>query len=293
MGERAGRHPPGSSRTDVPDDSSDRFLAMTYGTLLRPIALACLGAALLLAPVRASSGPARVAVAGAQASADERVIERSRYVFGWNGIPAAVAEFTLSLGAHEGRPVLHFEGNARTTDQVDYIWSMRDSVMARMDARTFVPRRFELFRRENDTRLDTVIIHDEQESKLRIERLKRGTLRKSSFPSRDLYDPISAMLLLRSHALSPGSSRKIRITEGKRIYELALRVLARERIRLNDESVPTLKISIRYQALDGSASSEEDGIRSTTLWVSDDDGHALLRMEAESPLGVFFGERVS
>jgi len=292
MGERAGRLPPGSSHTNVSDQSPDRFLAMTYATLLRPIALACLGSALLFAPVLAPSGPTRIAVAATPASADERVLERSRYVFGWNGIPAAVAEFTLSLEVHEGRPVLHFEGNARTTEQVDFLWTMRDSVMARTDARTFVPRRFELFRRENDTRLDTVIVHDERESKLRIERLKRGTLRKNSFPSRDLYDPISAMLMLRSDALSPGSSRKIRITEGKRIYELALRVLARERIRLNDESVPTLKISIRYEALDGS-SSEEDGIRSTTLWVSDDDGHALLRMEAESPLGLFFGERVS
>jgi hypothetical protein len=191
------------------------------------------------------------------------VLERGRYIFGWNGIPAAVAEFTLSRRVHEGRPVLHFEGNARTTEQVDYLWSMRDTVMARTDARTFVPRRFELFRRENDTRLDTVIVHDEEESKLRVERLKRGTLRKSSFPAGNLYDPVSAMLLLRSDSLSLGKTRTIRITEGKRIYELILRVLARERIRLNGESLPTLRLAVRYRALDGSVSSEEDGIRST------------------------------
>jgi hypothetical protein len=99
------------------------------------------------------------------------------------------------------------------------------------------------------------------------------------------------MLLLRSDSLSLGKTRTIRITEGKRIYELILRVLARERIRLNGESLPTLRLAVRYRALDGSVSSEEDGIRSTTLWVSDDEEHTILRVEAESPLGLFFGER--
>jgi hypothetical protein len=265
---------------------------MAFRTLLRSIAFASLGAALICAPASALSGPPG-GVRVAKAMARDEVLERGRYIFGWNGIPAAVAEFTLSRRVHEGRPVLHFEGNARTTEQVDYLWSMRDTVMARTDARTFVPRRFELFRRENDTRLDTVIVHDEEESKLRVERLKRGTLRKSSFPAQDLYDPISAMLLLRSDTLAPGNLRRIRITEGKRIYELSLQVLSRERISLDGKTVPSLKLSIRYRAIDGSSSSEEDGIRGTTLWVSDDDGHAILRMEADSPLGVFFGERVS
>ncbi len=256
------------------------------------MALASLGAALLLAAGPVSSDPTDAARVAEPASLREGVLERARYIFGWNGIPAAVAEFTLTRRMDDGKPVLHFEGSARTTEQVDYLWSMRDSVTARTDAHTFVPRRFELLRRENDTRLDTVIVHDEVESKLRVERLKRGTLRKSSFPAQDLYDPISAMLLLRSDTLSPGSVRKIRITEGKRIYELILKVLAREKLRLNGDPVRAVKLSVRYRALDGSTSSEEDGIRSTTLWVSDDDEHALLRMEADSPLGVFFGERV-
>lgn len=267
------------------------IVQMTSRTLLRSIAFAALGAALVLAPGPVTPGGPGGAAVAEPAPAGNRVLERARYIFGWNGIPAAVAEFTLSRRVQDGRPVLHFEGNARTTDQVDYLWRMRDNVMARMDARTYVPQRFELFRRENDTRLDTVIVHDEGESKLRVERLKRGTLRKSSFPARNLYDPVSAMLLLRSDNLAPGRTRTIRITEGKRIYELILRVLAREKIRLNGESFPALKLSVRYRALDGSVSSEEDGIQSTTLWVSDNDGHEILRVEAQSPLGLFFGER--
>lgn len=265
---------------------------MTSPPLLRPIAFAALAASLLLAPVRVSLGEPDDGRLASPASAGERVLERARYIFGWNGIPAAEAEFTLSRQDHDGRPILHFKGSARTIDKVDYLWRMRDNVMARTDARTFVPQRFELFRRENDSRLDTVIVHDEEEGKFRVERLKRGTLRKSSFPAQDLYDPISAMLRLRRDGLSPGTARTIRITEGKKIYELAVRALGRERIRLHGESVPTLKLSIHYRAVDGSSSSKDDGIRSTTLWVSDDPAHVLLRMEAESLLGTFFGERV-
>ena len=266
---------------------------MTVRPLLRTIALAALAALLFVTPTRVSLGkPERGHLAKEGAPAGERVLERARYIFGWNGLPAALAEFTLSRRVRDGRAILHFEGTARTTDQVDFLWRMRDSVIARTDARTLIPQRFELFRRENDSRLDTVIVHDEEESKLRVERLKRGTLRKSSFPARGLYDPVSAMLLLRRDGVSPGTTRTIRITEGKRVYELVVRGLGRERIRLDGKSVPTLKLSLHYRAIDGSSSSEDDGIRSTYLWVSDNPKHALLRMEAESPLGTFFGQRL-
>ncbi|MDP3937465.1 MAG: hypothetical protein Q8R92_04930, partial [Deltaproteobacteria bacterium] len=36
--------------------------------------------------------------------APERVVEQARYVFGWNGVTAAIAEFTLALRFQEGRP---------------------------------------------------------------------------------------------------------------------------------------------------------------------------------------------
>jgi hypothetical protein len=253
------------------------------------VLLLALGAGAILVPLSARSGPTRTAE---PVSFREGLVERSRYIFGWNGIPAAVAEFTLSRQMKDGRPILHFQGNARTTEAVDTLWRMRDSVVAHTDAATYVPRRFEMFRRENDEKVDTLIVHDFDESKLRVQRMKRGTLRKGSFPAAGLYDPVSAMLLLRSDSLAPGATRKVRVTEGKRIYDVVLRVLSRERIRIDGKEIAALKLSAGYSALDGSTSSVDDGIRRAFIWVSDDDRHQVLRVEAEAPVGIFFGERV-
>jgi hypothetical protein len=221
----------------------------------------------------------------------EGVIERGRYVFGWNGLPAAVAEFTLARKVKEGRPIFRFEGSARTTEGVDLFWRMRDSVVALVDERDFVPRRFHLFRRENTTHVDVKVVHDLEEESFLIERTKRGKVRRGTLPSRGVHDPVSAMLLVRSERLAPGQTRVIKVMEGKRIYEVTLRVLARERILLGEQRHRALKIAAGYRALDGSSSSAEDGLRDAYLWLSDDPAHTILRLEAEALLGVISGER--
>jgi hypothetical protein len=231
--------------------------------------------------------------AAAESASLGSVVEKSQYVFGWNGLPAAVADYTLSRRLRDGRPVLDFQGKARTTEVVDHLWRMRDSVLAQTDARTLSPRSFQLLRRENKTRLDTLLVHNPEEKKFRVERFKRGRLRKGTLPSAGVYDPVSAMLLVRREGLAPGKTRVIKVTEGKRIYEVTLRSLKRERISIRGRDFPALKIALDYRALDGSVSSADDGIKSTYLWVSDDPDHHVLRLEADSLLGVFFGERVS
>ena len=253
-------------------------------------ALVALG---LTVAVGGHRGSPRTGLAVAEPATSSSLVEKSRYVFGWNGLSAAVAEYTLSRGFHDGHPVLEFEGKARTTEMVDNLWRMRDSVTAQTDARTLLPRRFQLLRRENSTRLDTLLVHDPQEGKFRVERFKRGLLRKGTLPSDGVYDPVSAMLLVRREGLPPGKTRVIKVTEGKRIYEVTLRSLKRERIVAVGREVPALKIALDYRATDGSASSADEGITSTFLWVSDDPDHQILRLEADALLGTFFGERVS
>ena len=98
-------------------------------------------------------------------SGKDGIIEQSRYVFAWNGITAAVAEYTLTRRIVEGRPTLHFTGRARTTEGIDLFWRMRDSVLALIDGATLAPRRFQLFRRENEKRIDLDVVHDLEEEK--------------------------------------------------------------------------------------------------------------------------------
>jgi hypothetical protein len=235
-------------------------------------------------PPSAATSPAQAAV--------EEVIERGRYVFDWNGLPAAAAEFTLARKVEEGRPIFRFEGSARTTEGVDLFWRMRDSVVALVEERNLVPLRFHLFRRENQTRVDLKVVHDLEEEKFRIVRTKRGRVRRGTLPSRGVHDPVSAMLAVRREPLAPGQTRILRVMEGKRIYEVTLRVVGREKIVAGGKSRRALKIAADYRALDGSGSSADDGLRDARLWVSDDPAHELLRLEAEALLGVISGERV-
>ena len=221
------------------------------------------------------------------------IIEKSRYVFAWNGISAAVAEFTLTRSMVEGHPALHFTGRARTTEGIDLFWRMRTSVLALIDGATLAPRRFQLFRRENEKSIDVDVVHDIEEQKFRISRKKGDRLKKGSLPSSGVYDPVSAMLVLRRKPLTPGDVEIIRVIEGKRIYEITLKSLARERILLGEKSIPAIKLAMTYRSEDRRRSSEVDGIRYTHLWVGETAAHPILRLEAQAFLGLISGERVS
>lgn len=253
--------------------------------------LALLAGLAALAASLSTERPPPAGTSPAQATVEE-VIERGRYVFDWNGLPAAAAEFTLARRVEEGRPIFRFEGSARTTEGVDLFWRMRDSVLALVEERNLVPLRFHLFRQENQTRVDLKVVHDLEEEKFRIVRTKRGRVRRGTLPSRGVHDPVSAMLAVRREALAPSQTRVLKVTEGKRIYEVTLRILRRERIVVGGKFRRALKIAAGYRALDGSGSSAEDGLRDARLWVSDDPGHEILRLEVEALLGVITGERV-
>jgi hypothetical protein len=235
--------------------------------------------------------PSSVGASPPQATAEE-VIERGRYVFDWNGLPAAAAEFTLARRVEQGRPILRFEGSARTTEGIDLFWRMRDSVLALVQERNLVPLRFQLLRQENQMHVDLKVVHDLEEEKFRIVRIKRGRVRRGTLPARGVHDPVSAMLAVRREPLAPGQTRILKVMEGRRIYEMTLRVLGRERIMAGGKSRRTLKITMDFRALDGSGSSAEDGLRDARLWVSDDPAHEVLRLRVEALLGVISGERV-
>ena len=170
---------------------------------------------------------------------------------------------------------------------------MRDSVIALIDEETLVPRRFQLFRRENKKRIDVTVDHDLEENKFRIQRNKSGKVRTGTLPSQGVYDPVSAMLMIRRANLSPGRSHTIQVIEGKRIYEIDLTVLQREKIDVDGIEVRALKLSADYRAIDGSSSSANDGLKYMHIWVSDDAKHEILRIEVHTRVGVILGERVS
>lgn len=234
--------------------------------------------------------------AHAAAPADEAagsVVEKARYIFGWNGVTAAVAEFTLSVRFSDGPPTFLFDGRARTTEAIDLFWRMRDSVHAVVDGRTLSPRRFSILRHENSNRSHVELVNDTVEEKLRIRRTtKKGRIAQGSVPSEDLYDPVSAMLLLRQKRLHKGDTETVRVLEGKRVYFVTVRSLGRDKIQLGSKSVRAIKLRLHYRSEDGRRSSEEDGISQTHIWVADEPTHEILRLEAESGLGTIFGERV-
>ncbi len=253
--------------------------------VVRARVISLLAAAVLLIPAPAAQ-PVRAA------DVPEGVVEQARYVFGWNGVTAAIAEFTLALRFPEGRPTFHFEGRAETTGAVDIIWRMRDTVSAMTDGRTLVPHSFRLFRHENSKRIDLEVMNDTEEGKFRIRRTKQGRLRTGSVPSEGVYDPVSAMLLLRQKRLRKGDVETVRVLEGKRIYAVTMESLGRERIQAGRRALPAIKLRAAYRSEDGKHSSENDGISHAYIWVADQPTHEILRIEADAGLGVIFGERM-
>src|SRR5258708_2657327 len=80
--------------------------------------------------------------------------ERLRYQATWNGLPVATAELLVQ----PARDTVVLRARAETTEVLDLLWQMRDSVEATVRLNPVRPQRFVLHQNENDRRRETTIV---------------------------------------------------------------------------------------------------------------------------------------
>lgn len=211
--------------------------------------------------------------------------ETLRFFATFNQLDAGGGEIQLRKEKQtDGSELFRFAGKARTSEWVDLLYQRRDSTNATFGVSDYAPRSFLLLSREGDRRREYDVRYDPQ-SKTLIGSVKRkNRAREQSLPAGNVYDPVSALYLLRSRELVPGKPIETRIFTGRGHYRFVAQVVGKETIDVDGKKRPALRLHPEVYSLE--KDTQENILpQETTLWVSADPTHIPLKLESGTTWG--------
>ena len=210
--------------------------------------------------------------------------ETLRFSATFNQLEAGSGEVQLRREQTDGREVFRFSGKARTSEWIDYLYKRRDSADARFEIKDYSPFSFLMSSREGDRRREYEVRYDPQ-TKMLVGSVKRkNRTREQSLPVGNVYDPVSALYLLRSRELVPGTPVETQIFTGKGLYRFTAEVLEKETIEVDGRKRPALRLHPEMYSLEKDTH-ENILPQETTLWVSADPTHIPLKIESGTVWG--------
>ena len=204
------------------------------------------------------------------------------YRVSWSGIPAAGA--TISMRPNPDDPeLLTGEVRVATNKLVDVLYRMRDYVRENFARGSLAPRYVYIKQSENRRREEYIIKFDHRAGV--VDMLKRNPRRSDNvkFHSPNPVGPISGPLMALSQPLAVGSTLVFDVFVGHNRYVIALKVERRERLRTALGDFDTIRITPTMLYL--SDNQVRTKAREVTVWVSDDERHLPLRVQAEAFIG--------
>ena len=204
------------------------------------------------------------------------------YRVSWAGIPAAGA--IIGMRQNPDNPELWTgEVHVATNKLVNLVYRMRDYVRENFARASLAPRDVYIKQSEN-RRGDEYIINFDHRTGV-VDMLKRNRRRSETvkFRSPNPAGPISGPLMALSQPLVVGSTLVFDIFVGHNRYVIALKVERRERLRTALGDFDTLRITPTMLYL--SDNRVRTKAREVTVWVSDDQRHLPLRVQAEAFIG--------
>ena len=210
--------------------------------------------------------------------------ETLRFSATFNQLEAGSGEVQLRREQADGREVFRFSGKARTSEWIDYLYKRRDSADARFEIKDYSPFSFLMSSREGDRRREYEVRYDPQSKTLVGSVKRKNRTREQSLPVGNVYDPVSALYLLRSRELVPGTPVETQIFTGKGLYRFTAKVLEKETIEVDGRKRPALRLHPEMYSLEKDTH-ENILPQETTLWVSADPTHIPLKLESGTMWG--------
>jgi Protein of unknown function (DUF3108) len=210
--------------------------------------------------------------------------ERLAYTATLNELPAGEGELSLRQERNEGREMYRFTAQARSNELVDYLYHRRDTAEAMFTATNYMPVFFRLRSKENEHQREYGVQYDPQTQTLIGQVKRRDRMKERTLPAGTVYDPVSALYLLRSQNFLSGTTLEAEVFTGRDHYQVRARVIGRERITLGTVQRQAIRLQPEVFSLD-KAAQENLLPPETTLWVTADAAHTPLKIESYLPLG--------
>ena len=214
--------------------------------------------------------------------------EKLKYSLGWQFI--VVGHATLEVLPDEemyGRKVRSFKMEARTGKVVDNLFKVRDSLssIAEYDVRRSLG--YTKLQREGKTKRDVTVDFDWDNLKAHYYEVRSRSSKTIDIPENTL-DPLSAFYFIRNQKLEVGTVIKGPMTDGKRAKEAEIKVVKRERIKVNGKKYDTFKLVPDIKDVGGVFEKSKDA--KMEIWCTADDRHIPVLLKSKVMVGSFKAE---
>jgi hypothetical protein len=205
--------------------------------------------------------------------------EKFVYDLRWTGVKAGTASFEVK---NDGDRV-KILSTAESAPWVSVFYTVDDRVESTLLKRpfdgSFHASQYRLKIREGRHRRDKEVIFDHDNNKaIYIDHLKNE--RKEFGVAPPVFDPLSGFFHLRSLKLSVGQPVYIAIFDSKKVWNVEVRVLKREKITLPTGTVNTIVVKPMMQS-EGIFSRKGEMV----IWLTDDEKHIPVKMQTKVAIG--------
>ena len=208
--------------------------------------------------------------------------ERLVYEASWLGIPAARGWFELRRNKKD--PSLwNVEAWIKTNKVVDLVFRMRDYMRERVAVDSLKTQDIYQVQHEKQRANEYTITFDDKSNLVVSTKKNHKGTETHEFISSDPFGPISGAMMALSQDLAPGRRLLFDVFSGTNRYVFDFNVESKERVQVPVGSYDALKVSPGIVYLSNGKLRRQ--ARQTTVWISADQGHLPLRMEAATFIG--------
>jgi Protein of unknown function (DUF3108) len=205
------------------------------------------------------------------------------YEASWVGIPAAEARIALLNNRAGGGPWTA-KLWLRSSTAVDLLYRMRDYIYEEFNCNDLRPREMHIFQHEKKRRDEWSIHFDDREHLVTsAKKNAQGRTWVREFSGGEPWGPFSGAMLALSLPLTVGETYTFDVFSGGNRYVLAFTVDKRESVTTPLGTLRALRISPSVVWL--SEGKFLNQVSKMMVWVSDDERHLPLRIEAAAFIG--------
>jgi hypothetical protein len=214
--------------------------------------------------------------------------EKLKYSLGWQFIVAGHAALeVLPDEEMDGRKVRSFHMEARTVKVVDHLFKVRDSLSSVTEYDVRRSLGYAKLQREGKTKRDVTVDFDWDNLKAHYYEARSRSSRTIDIPENTL-DPLSAFYFIRNQKLEVGTVIQGPMTDGKRAKEVEIKVVKRERIKVNGKKYDTFKLVPDMKDVGGVFEKSKDA--KMEIWCTADDRHIPVLLKSKVMVGSFKAE---
>ena len=211
--------------------------------------------------------------------------EKLTYSLSWQFIVVGHAALEVLPDEEiDGRPARSFMMTAKTGKVVSSLFKVNDILSSLAEYDVSRSLGYAKIQREGKTKRDVSVEFDWENLNAIYTETIGGSRRVTPIPENTL-DPLSAFYFVRTQEFDVGSVIKGPMTDGKRCKEAEIKVVGRERIKVNGKKYDTLRLEPSLKDVGGVFEKSKDA--AMVIWVTDDHRHIPVKLKSKVAVGSF------